>query len=119
MPWGLIAPTEASHGPFSILLRRVLFGGGLFGLDRSRLWQRLCSNLLNNLCSGILYGLGRADRGLRIFLGRPILELIEHGFGCGLIDFGFILKRSFKSGKHLVACRRFPCSRRKSWGVGG
>lgn len=91
----------------------------MFGLDRSRLWQGLCSGFLHNLCSGILYGLGRLDRCLRIFLSRPSLELIEHGFGCGLIDFGLILKGSLKSSKHLVACRCFPCSRRQSLRAGG
>jgi hypothetical protein len=116
---GLIAPTEAlqERRCLGILHGLVLCARGLIGSDRSRLRQ--WEGFLHNLWSGILYWLGRPGLCLRIFIGRPSLELIQHGFGWRLIDFGLTLKGSFKSGKQLIAAGRFPCSRRQGLRAGG
>jgi hypothetical protein len=55
------------------------------------------------MCSGILCRLERPGRCLRIFLGRPGLELIEQGLGSWRIDFGLTLKGRLKSGKQFIA----------------
>src|ERR1700756_4080408 len=72
------------------------------------------------MLSGIWHRLERPDRRLRIFLDRPCLELIEQGFGSWLIDFGLILKGSFKSGKQFMTlwCPR-QCLSTRGWLNGG
>jgi hypothetical protein len=66
---------------------------------------------------GILYGLHGPD--LCIFLCRPSLELLEHGFRWWLRIFGLTLIRRVKGGSNFGARRRLPCSRRQSLSVGG
>ena len=53
---------------------------------------------------GILYGLHGPD--LCIFLCRPSLELVEHGFGWWLRIFGLPLIGSIKGGSNFVARRQ-------------
>ena len=86
----------------------------------------LCSGILHDLCLvildlglGILYGLHGPDLCLCIFLCRPSLELLEHGFRWWLRIFGLTLIRRVKGGSNFGARRRLPCSRRQSLSVGG
>ena len=62
---------------------------------------------------GILYGLHGPD--LCIFLCRPSLELLEHGFRLWLRIFGLTLR----GGSNFVARRRLPCSWRQSLSARG
>ena len=77
----LIAPTEALQD----LCPRILHGPEVSVLFHG---PDFWSGILHNLCWGILYGPdlcprilhGLYDQCLRIFVGRPSLELPEQGF---------------------------------------
>ncbi|HET7160705.1 MAG TPA: hypothetical protein VFI62_17025, partial [Burkholderiales bacterium] len=88
------------HGPDPSLFFR--------GLDLRR-------SFLREPCRGILHGLdrweilrrlGRFGLRPRVFLGRPGLELLEHGFAWRLIDLGPGLSGRFGSSSGFLARRR-------------
>ena len=92
--------------------------GIFYGPDLRTGIYALCL-VISDLGLGILYGGGGPDLCLRIFLCRPSLELLEHGFRWWLRIFGLTLMGSAEGGSNFGARRRFPCSRRQSLSVGG
>src|SRR6266849_2883119 len=107
------------HGPDQypcILLGPHLCAGISHGPDlRSGIYDP-CLVILD-LGLGILYGLHGPD--LCIFLRRPSLELLEHGFGWWLRIFDLTLIGGVKGGSNFGARRCLPCSRRQSLNTGG
>jgi len=76
-----------------------------------------CLVILDLGLLGILYGLHGPD--LCIFLCRPSLELLEHGFRWWLRIFGLTLIGRVKGASNFGARRCLPCSRRQSLSAGG
>ena len=100
-----------------IMLGPYICAGIFYGPDLRTGIYDPCLVILDLGLLGILYGLHGPD--LCIFLCRPSLELLEHGFRWWLRIFGLTLIGRVKGGSNFGARRHLPCSRRQSLSAGG
>lgn len=98
---GILLPPDLSHWPDLCPLITDSSDVSVRGSER-------CSGIFRNLCGGIFNGLYGPGLCLRIFLGRPSLELSKQGF---MLTIFSLTLTGFKRGDNFVAGRRVLCGR--------
>src|SRR5258707_3337763 len=113
-----LCPRIVYRPDVSVLLHGPERCSGIFRNLCRDIFRNLCRGILHNLCRGILNGLYGPNLCLRLFLGRPSLELSKQGFRWWLTIFRLTLTGGFRGGSNFVAGRRVLCGRRRILGTG-